>query len=189
MKRTFYTMLMATALALPSGYAAAQLDVGTAVTGQVGVSSPIGATSANSSANDHSNTRARSIFNNDDAESSFNNESSGNIDSSADAGASFYSTNNLDTTAVRNIQQSLNARGYNVGRVDGRWNQSTAAQLRRYENGQSLSQSSNTSLNAETLQHLGVGMNDISPATGAGANISPAARTMGGVQGSSSYND
>ncbi len=218
MKRTFYTILMATALALPAGYASADSllgGAGTAVTGQVGVSTPIGSSSASSNTRvtgsgvgvdvnadtdsdvnvdsnsvfDNSDTRSRSIYNNNADESSFNTETSADMSSSASAGGSVYAPQNLDSVAVRNIQESLNARGYNVGRVDGRWGQSTMTQLRRFENSQSLSQSSSTSLNAETLQQLGVGVNDINPAAGAGANISPAARTMGTIRQSSSYND
>jgi|GEM_PF-2942816 hypothetical protein len=99
------------------------------------------------------------------------------------------SANSLDQATIRNIQTSLNQRGYNVGAVDGRWNTNTAAQLRRFEQNQGLNTSSGTNLSVNSLQQLGVRANDINSAAGNVRNVAPSTRVMGGVQGGASYND
>lgn len=104
---------------------------------------------------------------------------------------SILSTTDLDSSSVRNIQKSLNDRGYNVGNVDGKWNTSTAAELRRFETNQGLTASSGTSLNARSLNELGVNVgaganvNNITPSSGSRI-MTPSVRS--GVNGSASYN-
>lgn len=215
MKRTFYTMLLATALALPASYASAQIGVSTSTgvnvgSSNVGVSSNTGVsanstTGAGTSAtmNSGTNDTTRLNYNNDvnlranrdqnavnsNASSRSRVNSSAGIASSARASA--YSSSDLDAASVRNIQQSLNDRGYNVGRVDGKWNSSTAAQLQKFENSQGLTASSSTSLNARSLNQLGVNIgaaadvNSINPSSGSQI-ITPSVRS--GVTGSASYN-
>ena len=119
--------------------------------------------------------------------------SSGRVNSRASANTNATvttrSANTLDQATIRNIQTSLNQRGYNVGAVDGRWNTNTAAQLRRFEQNQGLNTSSGTNLSVNSLQQLGVSANDINPAAGNVRNVAPSTRVMGGVQGGASYND
>lgn len=100
---------------------------------------------------------------------------------STSGSANTLSTTNLDQPTIRSIQEALNERGYNVGTADGRWGTSTAAQLRRFEQNQGLAPSTGASLSIQSLQQLGVGVNNISPA--AGSNNTPSTRVQSRSQG------
>ena len=194
MNRPFYTMLIATILALPCGYATADSLIdgfGTAVTGQVGTSTPISGDTYGRVSPDVDTSYEQSPISPPEAEMAVEPpvETYESAAIKAPYEAPVYTSEGLDEVVVRNIQQSLNERGFNVGRVDGHWNQRTAAKLNRYETSLEIPLSSYTSPNAETLQHLGVDANDSNPAAGAGANISHAAHSMGAIQRVSSHND
>lgn len=117
-------------------------------------------------------TRARSIFNNDADERASreqqtpNSGTDTNVAPGTGVSGSVFPVNNLDRQTVRTIQQTLNERGFNVGLADGIWGPSTAAQLQRFESSQGLTGSTSTTLNALTLQQLGIGVNEINPAAG-----------------------
>ena len=212
MKRTFYTMLLATALALPASYASAQIGVSSSTGVNVGVGGVNADVSANSTTgagssattNSGTNDTTRLNYNNDSSVRSSRDRNAVNGNTSTDnrvntramgssTAGSIYSTTDLDAASVRSIQQSLNDRGYNVGKVDGKWNSSTSAQLRKFESSQGLTASSGTSLNARSLNQLGVNIdagadanvNSINPSAGT-RNITPSVRS--GVSGSTSYN-
>lgn len=216
MKRTFYTMLLVTALSLPAGYASADsLGLGSTLSGQVGVGTPItGNTRVQTNTRTNAqvgtdvdtrvDTRTRTNYRSDSNERARRDQSQRDQNqmdsrsqittgssSSVSAPGSFYSANDLDQNTVIHIQKTLNERGYNVGRADGRWGNATASQLRRYEQSQGLAASSGTNINAQSLQQLGVNfdagarVNTINPAAGS-RNIPPSVKA--GVTGSTSYN-
>lgn len=59
-----------------------------------------------------------------------------------------------DDGTVRSVQQSLSARGYDVGPVDGVWGPSTESALRQFQQSQGLPQTGD--LDPRTLAALGV---------------------------------
>lgn len=163
MKHVAYTLLAVTALSFPLSQAMAQTsgsmsgntgtNPGSSMSGEVGVNT---GDSNSAGANTDVNT---------------NNANTGGAAGNSGSTGSVYATSNLDTDTVRSIQQSLNDRGYRIGEIDGRWGNATAAELRRFEQNQGLSTSSGTSLNAETLQHLGIGLDTITPSAGATGGV------------------
>lgn len=62
----------------------------------------------------------------------------------------------ITSATVRQVQEALQRQGYDPGSVDGRWNEQTAAALRRFQQAQGLESSGE--LNSRTLGALGLGM-------------------------------
>ncbi len=58
------------------------------------------------------------------------------------------------STTVRNVQQALNAKGFNAGPADGQWGPSTEVALKQFQSAQGLP--SNGVLDARTMNALGV---------------------------------
>jgi peptidoglycan hydrolase-like protein with peptidoglycan-binding domain len=55
---------------------------------------------------------------------------------------------------VRNVQQALNAKGFNAGPADGQWGPSTETALKQFQTAQGLP--STGVLDARTMNALGV---------------------------------
>lgn len=150
MKHVIYALLAVTALGFPLTQAMAQ-NAGSSSHSSIGsvgvgsVSNTDGSVGASSSA---SGTLG------------------GNTTSGTTASGTVYSTSNMSADTIRSIQRSLNDRGYRVGRIDGVWNTNTAAEFRRFEQSQGLNASAGTNLNTHTLQNLGIGLDNVSPAAG-----------------------
>lgn len=68
-----------------------------------------------------------------------------------DAGARLY----ISPAGVRQIQQSLNAVGYDTGRVDGSWDRNTSTAVRNFQQARGLEPTGN--LNLRTIRTLGLG--------------------------------
>lgn len=69
-----------------------------------------------------------------------------------------------DPTMIRDVQTQLNAKGYNVGTVDGIWGSRSTQALRDYQRAQGMDASGR--LDAQSVSSLGVGSS--LPTTGSG---------------------
>jgi hypothetical protein len=78
----------------------------------------------------------------------------------------------LDRQQIRHIQTTLDHKGFNVHRVDGKWGPETEAALKKFQQKQNLQ--GNGQLDPQTLAALGVNMNTNagqgSATTGAGSH-------------------
>jgi len=63
-------------------------------------------------------------------------------------------TSAYNASTVRNVQQALNAKGYNVGPADGQWGPSTETALKQFQSTQGLP--STGVLDTRTMSALGV---------------------------------
>jgi hypothetical protein len=59
-----------------------------------------------------------------------------------------------NSSTVRNVQQALNAKGYNAGPADGQWGASTETALKQFQSAQGLPATG--ALDTRTLNALGV---------------------------------
>jgi hypothetical protein len=64
------------------------------------------------------------------------------------------SNSTYSSSTVRNVQQALNAKGYNAGPADGQWGPSTEIALKQFQTAQGLP--STGVLDAPTMNALGV---------------------------------
>jgi peptidoglycan hydrolase-like protein with peptidoglycan-binding domain len=60
----------------------------------------------------------------------------------------------ISPATVRQVQQALNQKGYDVGNVDGNWGQETSSAVQNFQQAQGLEPTGN--LNMRTLSALGV---------------------------------
>ncbi len=138
---------------------------GAGVNSAFGIDNPPRRTSnRNVTHSNYTNTNANALQN--DNGTAVNNNARGSNTASGMTSGTVYSTNSMDAETIRSIQRSLNDRGYRVGRIDGQWNTTTASELRRFEQSQGLTTSAGTNLNAQTLQNLGIGLDNITPSAG-----------------------
>jgi len=64
------------------------------------------------------------------------------------------STSPYSSSTVRNVQQALNAKGFNAGPADGQWGPSTESALKQFQTAQGLP--STGALDTPTMNALGV---------------------------------
>ena len=64
------------------------------------------------------------------------------------------SNSSYSSSTVRNVQQALNAKGFNVGPADGQWGQSTEIALKQFQTAQGLPPTG--VLDTRTMSALGV---------------------------------
>lgn len=73
---------------------------------------------------------------------------------SKSTGSASARPNTRDATVVREVQQALNDKGFNPGRIDGKWGPRTQAALAKFQKSQGLTAS--RKLDDQTLAALGV---------------------------------
>lgn len=99
----------------------------------------------------------------------------------AQQSASMISPSSLSEDQIKDIQRSLNQKGFDAGNVDGVWGPETQAAVRNFQEGENIQASGQ--LNHETLSALGVqvaGISDVPSTTGSGAGTTgPGAATTG----------
>jgi peptidoglycan hydrolase-like protein with peptidoglycan-binding domain len=108
---------------------------------------------------------------------------------SEQSGAS--STQSHDPQSVRDVQQALKQKGFDVGAVDGRMGPETQSALREFQRSQGLPQSGN--LDQQTLSALGVSAQGPSSqstsARGHGSQASGTSSMSGGASASGASHD
>jgi len=72
----------------------------------------------------------------------------------ADGKAAKGETSKYSSATIRKVQETLNARGYKAGPVNGKLDESTQSALRAFQKSENIAVTGN--LNPRTLQHLGI---------------------------------
>jgi len=83
----------------------------------------------------------------------------------ADGKAAKGETSKYSAATIRKAQETLNARGYKAGPVNGKLDETTRSALRAFQKSENIAVTGN--LNPRTLTHLGI--EDTSASAGAGA--------------------
>lgn len=86
----------------------------------------------------------------------------------------------VSPSTVRQVQQALNQKGYDVGKVDGNWGEQTASAVRNYQQAQGLEPTGE--LNMRTLSSLGIQVGG-QATQGAQAQAPQQGQISGGGQG------
>ena len=88
---------------------------------------------------------------------------------------------NMTRAAVRKIQTSLRDNGFSPGKVDGIWGPRTAAAMQLFQQSHGISTANARMIGTDTLNALGMGLNDILPAAGTSAapGVDPTSTTRG----------
>lgn len=191
MKRTLYTMLMASALTLPALHAHAQgLGVGVGTNANISVGTAVG-----SNTQSNTDTRANANTNigiNADTDTRIRSNAHNAINSRANSTAttgSYFAHGDLNNQTVMALQESLNAHGYRVNSVNGKLDHSTLTQLQRFESDQGLRASVKSRLNTRTMQQLGVGVQDLNPAAGGAVSSQTETRIRSQGNASAGFNE
>ncbi len=171
MKRIFYTALLTGALSIPAAQALAQQSY-----------DPLGPSMPDSAATAPAPAPAATS-------------------AAATTAPAAVAVSALDMAAIREIQMALRDSGFTPGPVDGLWGPRTAASMNRFQKhrnldrmGDAASPRANVALiPVETLDALGIGLNEIRPAAGWATvparrtatdddmNRAPASRSMDGM--------
>lgn len=91
------------------------------------------------------------------------------------------SVSNMTRAAVRKIQTGLRDNGFSPGTVDGIWGPRTAAAMQLFQQSHGISTANARMIGTDTLNALGMGLNDILPAAGTSAapGVDPTSTTRG----------